>query len=679
MQEPLDRADNPLLAKNPLPAFAAIRPEHIEPAVRQVLDAERAALARLAAVGTPTTAWLKNLERIHESVQRVWAPISHLNSVASTSELRAAFNACLPLITEFETDLGQNVEVYRRFVTLSEGLRHGGGVEAQLVKLGIRDFKLAGVALEGAPRQRYREVVQSLAARQAEFEQNLMDATDAFSHHVTERAKLAGLPEVVLGRARQAAAERDLAGWWLVLDAPTYQAVMSHAEDEALRELYYRAWSTRASELGEGGERWNNAPLIDEILALRHESAKLLGFASYAELSLATKMAGSAAEVVEFLKDLGQRSRGGARAELKELTEFAGRPLAAWDVAFYSERLKQSRFDLAEEELRPYFTLPRVLSGLFELAQTLFGIRIEAAPTASPWHPSVQYYSVSNVDGTPVGGFYTDLFARANKRGGAWMDVCRNRAGIDDLGQTPVAHLVCNFNPPVGEAPSLLTHSDVVTLFHEFGHSLHHLLTEVDYPTIAGINGVAWDAVELPSQFLENYAWQAEVLSRISAHFETGEPLPADKIETLNASRSFLAGLAMVRQLEFALFDFELHGAEAPYSGQGVYDLLAKVRADVAVVAHPPFNRFANSFAHIFAGGYAAGYYSYKWAEVLAADAFSAFEERGLFDAETADRFRRSILAVGGSRDALDAFVDFRGRAPELGPLLRQAGLEPAH
>jgi oligopeptidase A len=677
MQESRAPADNPLLGTDPLPAFADIRPEHVEPAIRQVLEIGRAALTELETVDSPSKDWLKSLERIHDSLQRVWGPVSHLNSVASTSELRAAFNACLPLITDFETDLGQNGAIYRRFVALAEGGQQQG-VEARLVEQSIRDFKLAGVALEGAPKQRFRELMQSLAAKHAAFEQNLMDASDAFSHHETDLDKLAGLPGVVLGRARQAAEERGLQGWWLVLDPPTYQAVMSHAEHEALRELYYRAWTTRASEHGEGGEQWNNGPLIDEILALRHETARLLGFENYAELSLATKMAATPGEVIDFLQDLGQRSRAGARAELDELSQFAGRPLAAWDVAFYAERLKQDRFSLSEEELRPYFALPRVLSGLFELAGKLFGIRIAAELTLSPWHPSVQYYSVSNLDGAAVGGFYTDLFARANKRGGAWMDVCRNRSGIENPKQTPVAHLVCNFNPAVGDAPSLLTHSDVVTLFHEFGHSLHHLLTEVDYPSLAGINGVAWDAVELPSQFLENYAWRPEVLSRISAHFETGEALPADKIETLNASRSFLAGLAMVRQLEFALFDFELHGASQPFAGQAVYELLAKVRGEVAVIEHPPYNRFANSFAHVFAGGYAAGYYSYKWAEVLAADAFAAFEERGIFDAETAERFRRSILAVGGSRDALAAFVDFRGRPPQLDPLLRQSGLESA-
>jgi oligopeptidase A len=596
--------------------------------------------------------------------------------VASTTELREAFNQCLPLVTEFESELGQNSALYRGFETLAKELDNSSSIEARVVEHGLRDFKLAGVALAEDARGRFRQIMQRLAAKHAEFEQNLMDATDAFSHHVTDAPVLAGLPEVVVERARDAAAERGLDGWWLVLDPPTYQAVMSHAENELLREHYYRAWVTRASAESGSEGRWNNAPLIDEILSLRHEAAKLLGFSSYAELSLATKMAPSVDDVTAFLRDLARRSRPVAAKELGELAALAGRDLAPWDVAFYAEKLKQQRFDLAEEALRPYFPLPRVLSGLFELAETLFGIRIVPGQTVGPWHPSVQYYSVLDRDGAEFGGFYTDLFARANKRGGAWMDVCRNRAELGGPRQMPVAHLICNFNPPVGAAPSLLTHSDVVTLFHEFGHSLHHLLTEVGYPSLAGINGVSWDAVELPSQFLENYAWRPEVLGTITEHYRTGEPLPADKIETLTGSLSFLAGLAMVRQLEFALFDFELHRNAEPYSGDAVHEVLTRVRDEVAVGPHPDYNRLENSFAHIFAGGYAAGYYSYKWAEVLAADAFAAFEGRGIFDTETADRFRRSILAVGGSRDALDAFVSFRGRAPELGPLLRQAGIE---
>ena len=671
-----DMQNNPLLTENP--PFAEIRPEHIEPAVRHVLEAARARLASLQTVALPSVEWLEALESIHESIHRVWAPVSHLNAVLSSAELREAYNRCLPLVTEFGTELGQNKALYERFEKLADLIEPAQKPERMLVEHGLRDFKLAGVALADPERERFRKLMQDLSARQAEFEQNLMDATDAFVYHETDAGKLAGLPDVVLARARQAAADAGVEGWRFALDPPTYQAVVTHAERRELRERFYRAWVTRASEYGEGDGQWDNTPLMDEILKLRHEDAQLLGFANYAELSLATKMAPSPAEVIDFLRQLAARSRPVAQAELEELEALAGHELAAWDTAYYAERLRQERLDLHEEQLRPYFPLPRVLAGLFELTGRLFGIRIESRPAESGWHDSVEFHAITSADGTEIGGFYTDLFARANKRGGAWMDNCRDRAGLGSLAQTPIAHLVCNFNPPVGGAPSLLTHTDVVTLFHEFGHSLHHLLTEVDYPSLAGLNGVAWDAVELPSQFLENFAWHPEVLKSISGHYQTGEPLPAATIETLNRSRKFLAGLAMVRQLEFALFDFELHGAERALQGAEVIELMDRVRSEVAVVKHPKYNRFACSFAHVFGGGYAAGYYSYKWAEVLAADAFAAFEEAGVFDTATAARFRNCILAVGGSREALDAFTSFRGRAPELEPLLKQAGIEDA-
>jgi oligopeptidase A len=479
----------------------------------------------------------------------------------------------------------------------------------------------------------------------------------------------------VLERARAHAAERGVEGWLLTLDPPTYQAVMSHAESRELRELYYEAWVTRASDQGPHAGRWDNGKLIEEILALRHEVANLVGFANYAELSLATKMAESPDRVIEFLRDLAHRSRPVALEELEMLTSYAGRPLEPWDVGYYSERLKQERFALAEEELRPYFPLPRVLEGLFRVAQTLFGLTIAEAPAASVWHPSVRYFELRAASGAQVGGFFADFFARPNKRGGAWMDVCQSRAKLNGRRQNPVAYLVCNFNPPVGAAPSLLTHNDVVTLFHEFGHALHHLLTEVDYPSLAGIHGVAWDAVELPSQFMENFTWLPEVLGTMARHYQTNEPLPAAKIATMRSSRNFLAALGMLRQIEFSLFDFRLHREYTPQRGGRVLELLAEVRDEVAVVKPPDYNRFPSTFGHVFGGGYAAGYYSYKWAEVLAADAFAAFEEAGVFDHATAARFRDCILAIGGSRKALDAFVSFRGRPPELDALLKQAGI----
>jgi oligopeptidase A len=666
---------NPLLQTDALPEFAMIRPEHVEPAVRHTLAEQRDALANAEGVTSPEIDWLQQLEEVHDTIQRVWGPVSHLNSVVSTPAMRDAYNAALPLITEFNTEVGHNERLYRRFLHLQKRLPPGRAVEEELVAQTLRDFRLGGVALGGDAKSRFRDIMQDLAAHQATFEQNLMDATDAFLHHETQRQALDGLPEVVLERARAAAADKGLDGWLLSLDPPTYMAVMTHAAFAPLRERYYEAWVTRASDRGPAAGHWDNGPLMTKILSLRHEAARLLGFDNYAELSLATKMAGSAAEVIAFLEDLAERSKPYARRDLEELTQQAGRALEPWDVAYFTEQHRQRHFDLSEEELRPYFPLPKVLDGLFALTEKLFDIVITPAAKEGLWHPSARYYEIRRREGRSVGGFFTDLFARPNKRGGAWMDVCFNRSRLAGREQDPVAYLVCNFGPPVGDTPSLLTHNDVVTLFHEFGHALHHLLTRVDYPSLAGINGVAWDAVELPSQFLENYAWLPDVLRSVSGHFRTGEPLPDDKIRTLNASRTFMAGLAMVRQLEFALFDFRLHSEAEPATFERAYALLDEVRRDVAVVEAPPYNRFPNTFSHIFGGGYAAGYDSDKWAEVLAADAFAAFEEEGVFNAATARRFEQAILGVGGSRPALDAFVEFRGRAPRLDPLLRQSGM----
>jgi oligopeptidase A len=668
-------SDNPLLSPGPLPTFSAINPEHIEPAVRQMLEAQRRALADAEAVVAPDLDWLLRLERIGTEIDRVWGPVSHLNSVISSPPLREAFNRCLPLVTEFYTELGQNETLYRHFSTLRGRVGAGEPVERQLIEQALRDFRLGGVTLAGQARDRFREVMQQLAAHQAKFEQNVMDATDAFEHRETDLVALAGLPDFVLERARALAKEKGFEGWCLRLDVPTYQTVMTHAQSVPLRMKYYEAWVTRASDQGPHPGRFDNSKVLEEILALRHEAAQLVGFKSFAEFSLATKMADSPERVIEFLRDLGRRSQPGARDELAMLERYAGRKLDPWDTAFYAERLKHEKLELAEEELRPYFPLPRVLDALFKLCGTLFDLRVAEAARPDVWHDSVAYYELRKPDGTLVGSFFTDLFARPNKRGGAWMGSCHSRARLNGHTQAPVAYLVCNFNAPVGDTPSLLTHQEVVTLFHEFGHTLHHLLTEVDYPSIAGVNGVAWDAVELPSQFLENFTWRPEVLGDMARHYRSGEPLPRAKIDMLNRSRTFLAGLAMVRQLEFALFDFRLHHEYAPERGSRWQQVLDEVRRDVAVIEPPAYNRFAHSFGHIFGGGYAAGYYSYKWAEVLSADAFAAFEEHGVFDRATAERFRRAILATGGSRNALEAFVEFRGRAPELDALLRQAGI----
>jgi oligopeptidase A len=675
MREPTEFDGNPLLDPQPRPRYADIRAEHIEPAVRHVIEAQSAQLAALGEATVPDVDWLADLESVYEAVSQVWSPVSHLNAVSSSPALREAYNACIPLITDFYTDLGQNRALYERFVALRESAEDQDAVVRQIVRLGIRDFELAGVALEGEQRDRYKALMQGLASCQAKFEQNLMDATDAFTHHATEAQEVAGIPADFVDRAAEFAKEKGLHGWLLRLDPPTYQAVMSHAQDPKIRESFYCAWNTRASDTGPTGGKWDNGPLIEEILALRREAAELLGFDSYAEQSIATKMAESTQQVVGFLRDLAARSKDLARAELTRLETLADRPLQPWDTAYYSEQLKESELGLSDEALRPYFPLDSVLTGLFELAEKLFDIQLVERTYEQRWHESVRYYSLRDDSGAEIGGLFTDFFARPNKRGGAWMDVCCNHSALGKTRQLPVAHLVCNFNAPFGDTPSLLSHNEVVTLFHEFGHSIHHLLTEVAWPSLAGINGVAWDAVELPSQFLENFAYLPEVLDRIGRHHETGEPLPLEIMQKLQKSRTFLAGLAMVRQLEFGLFDFLLHSAEHKPSLDEVRALMEEVRREVAVIFPPAYNRFANSFSHIFAGGYAAGYYSYKWAEVLAADSFAAFQEAGHFDRETAQRFRASILAVGGSRDAIDAFVAFRGRAPKLEALLRQSGI----
>ena len=659
-----------------LPAFSSIAPQHVEPAVRWTLQQQRQRLQHLEKTPSPSFQCIEELENIQDTVHRLWSTVSHLNAVASTPELRDAHNDCLPLITEFGTDVSQNQAIYRLFSEVRESIDPKAKTRQQLVANGLRDFRLAGVALSPGPRARFKEMVNELAQCQTQFEQNLMDAGDAFRHHEKDAAVVTGIPDVVLQRGRELARARDRSGWLLPLDMPTYTAIMTHADNRALRQCFYEAWVTRASDRGPLAGRWDNRPLIEKILALRHESAQLLGFKHFAEVSLATKMAGSTEEVLQFLRDLAAASRPAAVAELAELTEFAGTRLQPWDLAYHAERLRQARFGLHQERLRPYFPLPRVLDGLFWVAHTLFGLDIRRLEDIESWHEHVDYYQVRGTDGEIIGGFFADLFARPGKRSGAWMDECRVRCRLNGFSQDPVAYLVCNFNPAVDGNPALLTHDEVVTLFHEFGHTLHHLMTEVDYPSLAGINGVPWDAVELPSQFLENFAWLPDVLSRLSSHYRTGEPLPGNTIATLSASRPFHAGLAMVRQLEFALFDFCLHAEYDPDKGSGAEEILARTRREVAVMDVPAYNRFANTFGHVFGGGYAAGYYGYKWAEVLSADAFEAFREQGHLDRTTAERFRRCILARGGSRDAAELFKAFRGRGPSIEPLLRQSGID---
>jgi oligopeptidase A len=696
---------NPLLHSQDLPPFSAIRAADIEPAIRELLDDNRAQLEGLLATNDYTwDSLVVPLEEMQHRLSRTWSPVGHLNGVLNSDELRAAYNACLPLLTAWHTDLAQNEKLYRAYEHI---LQHEGAkldtAQRKLLENALRDFKLAGVALPPAQKQRFKELMEQLATLSSKFDENVLDATNAWSKHVTSEAELRGLPTPIVERARAAAQAKDLEGWLFALDPPNYQAILMHAEHEPLRRELYTAWSTRASEQSPLGNRWDNSELMRQILALRHELANVVGFANYAEYSLATKMASSVGEVREFLEQLATKSRPVAQREYDELVALAGRPLNAWDVAYYAERLKQQRFDLSEEALRPYFPLPRVLAGMFTVAERLYGVRIVERTGVDVYHPDARLYDILNSDGSRRGSFFVDLYARPKKRGGAWMDECVGRRRLGSKSSQPVAYLVCNFMPPsrssgaasagaqegpsaAQERPSLLTHSEVVTMFHEFGHGLHHMLTRVDYPSIAGINGVAWDAVELPSQFMENFAWRPEVLPLISGHVDTGEPLPQAELDRLLGSRTFQAGMQTVRQLEFALFDWRIHselgmselaagerkGAEA---AAPIMEVLAEVREHVAVVKPPAFNRFPHSFQHIFSGGYAAGYYSYKWAEVLAADAFSAFEEAGIFNDAVSRRFLTAILEKGGSRDAMDAFVEFRGRKPRIEPLLKQLGL----
>ena len=673
---PMDTV-NPLLRELPLPAFQDIRPEHVEPAIRTLLADSRIRISQLEDTVDPGFAnFIEPLEDLQHEISRAWSPVGHLNGVMNSDALREAYNLCLPLLSDYGTDVAQSAKLYQAYATVLQ--REGAQLDdaqKMLVEQALRDFRLAGVALGGPQKERFKTVMLELSSHGAKFEENVLDATNAFSHAVTDATLLEGLNATIVEQARERAVAGGVEGWLLGLDQPTYVAVITDAKSPELRQAFYRAWSTRASDQGPTPASFDNTAVMEDLLRLRHEAATLLGFPNYATYALATRMAKSVDEVLTFLRQLAAAAKPAALREFAELEAFAGRKLDAWDVTFYSERLQEARYSISQEELREYFPLPRVLEGLFSVIQRLFQVTITPRDGVPVWHPDARYYEIHDAQGALVGGFYLDLYARAHKRSGAWMDDCVGRKTTASGSSLPVAYLVCNALPGAAGKPALLTHDDVVTLFHEFGHGLHHMLTRVGYPSIAGINGVAWDAVELPSQFLENYAWDPEVLQQLAAHYETGAPLPAEKIAQLLRTRSYQAGLATLRQVEFALFDFRLHAEYDPAQGARVHEILAEVRKEVAVIRIPEWNRYPNNFGHIFAGGYAAGYYSYKWAEVLAADAFSAFKESGVFNPETARRFLDSILSRGGSRDALDAFIEFRGRAPDIAPLLQLHGI----
>ena len=672
---------NPLLDFAGLPRFNEIRPEHVTPAVDTLLADNRTLVASLVqAPDEPTwKSFVQPLDDANERLNRAWGQVGHLNAVMNSPELREAYTTNLPKLTQYYSELSTDQGLFRKFKALraSPGFERLAVEQKKVLDNELRDFRLGGAELPEAERGRYMELSEKLSSLSSRFSDNLLDATNHFAYSAQNPEELKGIPDDVLQAAAEAAKVDGKHGWKFTLHAPSYLPVMQYADNRGLREVMYRAYVTRASEFGK--PEWDNTALIAEILKLRRELAALLDFGSYAAYSLEPKMAESPRQVLDFLHQLAAKAKPYAERDLGELQAFAAGELGisdlqAWDIGYASERLRLSRYAFSEQEVKQYFPETHVLPGMFKLVETIYGLLI--TPAEAPlWHDDARFYRITDRAGELIGHFYIDLYARPSKRGGAWMDdaITRRRKGAGI--QTPVAYLNCNFSPPVSGRPALFTHDEVITLFHEFGHGLHHLLTQVEELGVSGINGVEWDAVELPSQFMENFCWEWDVLSPMTRHVETGDPLPRQLFDKMLSAKNFQSGLQTVRQIEFALFDMLLHHDFDPQGERSLAELLAEVRQRVAVIFPPEFNRFPNSFSHIFAGGYAAGYYSYKWAEVLSADAYGLFEERGVLNPETGARFRREILAVGGSRPALDSFVAFRGRAPSIDALLRHSGM----
>jgi oligopeptidase A len=675
---------NPLFDLSGLPHFSAIRAEHVEPAVDTVLAANRAAIEELVTEAVEPTwdRFVQPIEDMSERLNRLWSPVSHLNAVMNNDALRTAYNNCLPKLSAYSTELRQDERLYRAYKAVAARPDFSGLTAAQkkIIENTLRDFRLSGAELNDIDKRRFKEVEQELSTLQSKFEENVLDATNAWEKLIGDERELAGLPESARAAARQAAERDGKTGWKFTLHMPSYLPVMMYADRRELRREMYEASATRASELGPNPGKWDNTQTMRRILQLRAEKAELLGFPHFAALSLATKMAENAEEVLAFLQDLTARSRPAAQEELAELRRFATErfgvaEIEAWDIPYYSEKLRLERYDFSEEDLRPYFPEPQVVGGMFEVVKRLYGLDVHEVKGVELWHPDARFYEIRDVAGNVRGRFYMDLYARPHKRGGAWMDDCMSRKRDAKGVQVPVAYLIGNFSSPVDGKPALFTHDEVTTLFHEFGHGLHHMLTLVDYAGVAGINGVKWDAVELPSQFMENWCWEREALDVLARHYETGASLPEDLYKKMIAARNFQSAMQMVRQIEFSLFDMRLHRDFDPHGAKTIQQLLDEVRAEVSVVIPPAFNRFQNSFGHIFAGGYAAGYYSYKWAEVLSADAFSKFEENGVFDRKTGEEFLHNILEQGGAYEPMDLFVRFRGRKPKIDALLRHSGL----
>jgi len=672
---------NPLLDFNGLPRFAEIKSEHVAPAMEQLLAENRALIARLLGDSAPPT-WqnfIVPMEDANERLSRAWGPVGHLNAVMNSPELREVYNATLPKITQYYAELGQNLALFDKFKALRNSPEFAGlsAARKKIIENELRDFRLGGAELPDDKKARYLEIQERLAELSSRFSDNLLDATNDYTLVIENKEELAGLPEDVLQAAQEAAQAASQSGWLFTLKAPSYMPVMQYADNRALREKMYRASGTRASEFGKA--EWDNTALMDEIVRLRGEEASLLGFANFGELSLATKMADSPQQVAVFMRELAQRARPFAEKDLAELREFARaelglQELQSWDIGYASEKLREKRYAFSEQEVKQYFPEDAVLPGMFKLVETLYGLQIKAS-VAPLWHDDVRFFDIRDAQGQLVGQFYLDMYARNSKRGGAWMDDVITRRRLASGIQTPVAYLNCNFSAPVGGKPAVFTHDEVITLFHEFGHGLHHLLTEVEDLAVSGINGVEWDAVELPSQFMENFCWEWDVLHGMTRHVDSGEPLPRALFDKMLAAKNFQSGLQTLRQIEFSLFDMLMHSNFEAGGAKSILQLLDEVRAEVAVLIPPAFHRFPHSFSHIFAGGYAAGYYSYKWAEVLSADAYSLFEENGVLNPDVGARFRAEILAMGGSRGAMDSFSAFRGREPSIDALLRHNGL----
>ena len=676
---------NPLLTFTDLPLFSQIKPEHIQPAVEQAIADCRAKVEEvLASDAAPS--WesiIIPLAETDDRLSRIWSPVSHLNSVQNSEALREAYEACLPALSEYGTWVGQNKGLYEAYKSIKQSDAFATLSQAQQKTMvdELRDFELSGIGLPADQQKRYGDISKRTSELSSNFSNNVLDATMGWSKHITDEAELSGLPESAMAAAKAAAEAKELDGWLLTLEMPSYIPVMTYADNKPLRREIYEAFVTRASDRGPNAGKWDNTDLISEELQLRHEVSRLLGFASYSEKSLATKMAESPTQVLGFLNDLAAKAKPQGEREVEELKAFVKEEfdideLDLWDVTYYSEKLKQKLYQISDEELRPYFPESKAVSGLFEVLNRLFGMTVVEREGVDVWHESVRFFDIFDSNNTLRGSFYLDLYAREHKRGGAWMDECRVRR-ITENGelQTPVAYLTCNFSKPVGGKPALFTHDEVVTLFHEFGHGIHHMLTQIDVASVSGINGVPWDAVELPSQFLENWCYEEEALAFISGHYETGEPLPKEMLDKMLAAKNFQSAMFILRQLEFGMFDFTLHTNYDPDLGAKVLETLAEVKAKVAVLPSVEWNRFSHSFGHIFAGGYGAGYYSYLWAEVLSADAFSRFEEEGIFNIETGQSFLNNILEMGGSEEPMELFKRFRGREPQVDAMLRHAGI----